>query len=66
METKIAKQEEEFLLFITGLKAVLGQYELFTDKGPFSMDYRKRKSNTRDVYSTQDTSRMGTTRVKQE
>ena len=35
-------------------------------KGPFSMDCRERGSYARGVYPTQDTSRMGTVRVKQE
>ena len=35
-------------------------------KGPFSIDYRERKSHARGVYTTQYTSRMRTTRVKQE
>ena len=35
-------------------------------KGPFSMDCREQGSRARGVYPTQDTSRMGTARVKQE
>ena len=35
-------------------------------KGSFSIDYRERGSHARGVFSTQDTSRMGTVRVKQE
>ena len=34
--------------------------------GPFSMGYRERGSNALGVYPTQDTSRVGTARVKQE
>ena len=34
-------------------------------KGLFCIDYRERGSHARGVYFTQDTSRMGTTRVKQ-
>ena len=30
------------------------------------MDYKEREPHARGVYSTQDTSRMGTERVKQE
>ena len=52
------------------LKAVLGQYELFTCiqkyKGPFSIDYRERGFHARGVYLTQYTLRMGTPWVKQE
>ena len=33
-------------------------------KGPSSMDCRERESHARGVYPTQDTSRMGTARVK--
>ena len=35
-------------------------------KGPFSMDYRERRSHARGVYPTQYTSLMGTERIKQE
>ena len=33
---------------------------------PFSIDYRERRSHARGVYPTQNTSRIGTTRVKLE
>ena len=51
----------------TGLKTVLGQYELFTDrnkKGPITMDYMERRSHARGVYHTQSCSRTRTSRVK--
>ena len=35
-------------------------------KGPFSIDYEEWRSHARGVYPTQDTSRMGTAKVKQE
>ena len=35
-------------------------------RGTFSMDYRERGSHARSVYPTQDTSRVGTARVKEE
>ena len=35
-------------------------------KKSFNMDYRERRSHARFVYLTQDTSRMGIARVKQE
>ena len=35
-------------------------------QGPFSMDYRERGSHARSVQPTQDTSRMGAARAKQE
>ena len=34
------------------------------EKRPFSMDYRDRETHARGVYPTQDTSRMGTKRMK--
>ena len=53
------------------LKAVFGGCEdIAIDrpkyKGPFSMACGERGSHARGVYHTQDTSRMGTARVKQE
>ena len=52
----------------TGLKAVLGQYELTSDRK--TRDHLawaiERRSHVRGVYPTYDTSRMGTTRVKKE
>ena len=38
----------------------------FYDKGTFSIDNRKRGSSALGFYPTQDTSRMGTARAKQE
>ena len=35
-------------------------------KGQFSIDYRERRSHARDMHPTQNTSRMGTAREKQE
>ena len=35
-------------------------------KGPFSIDNSERRSHARGVYPTQDTSRMGTVKMKQE
>ena len=34
--------------------------------GPFNIDYRERESHARGVYPTQDTSRLGTARLKGE
>ena len=59
MENKI-----HILFFISpGLKAVLGQYRP-KYKGLLSMGCRERSPHARSV--TQDTSRMGTSRMKQE
>ena len=38
----------------------------FKYEGPFCIDFRERGSHARGVYPTQDTSRMGTARVKLE
>ena len=35
-------------------------------KGPFTMDYRERRSHARGVHLTQDTTRMGAARMKEE
>ena len=56
------------LLFYTRLKAVFSRREDVSKdlntKRPFSMNNRERRSHGRGLYSTQDTSRVGTARVK--
>ena len=39
---------------------------IYPRRPKYSIDYRERGSHSRGVYSTQDTSRMGTARVKEE
>ena len=42
------------------------QFNLYRPEiqGPFRIDYKERESHAQGVYSTQDTSRIGTVRVK--
>ena len=57
--------------YFNKFKAVLSHvakrdHKRATYKRPFSMDYREQRSHARGMYSTKDTPRMGTVRMKQE
>ena len=55
------------LLLYSVIRALFSQYKIVAKyKGPFRMNNKERGSHARGVYLAQDTSRMGTARVKQE